>query len=509
MKIERVKNAKRNIIWGTINKIVTLVCPFIMRTVLIYTLGLEYLGLGSLFTSILQVLNMAELGISSVIVFSMYKPIAENDTEKICALLLYYKKAYRIIGTIILVAGLALLPFLKYLIKGSYPADINLYVLYSLYLFNTVISYFLFAYRNCLLTAHQRNDIASNISTVAYIIQYVLQISLLFLFRNYYWYYIAVPICTIINNLITALLTRKMYPQYKGGGKLGSNEKAFIKKNIGGLMLGKVCVTSRNSLDNIFISSYIGLTAVAIYGNYYYILSAIIGFLQVICTAISAGVGNSIASEKPEKNYSDLKKISFLYSWIAGWCAICLLNLFQPFMRIWVGEGQMLSMVEVVLFSLYFYSLTLGDIRSQYSSAAGLWWEGRFYVAAETIGNFVLNWILVRWFGIAGVIVATFITIIFCNFIWGSNIVFKYYFKTISSKEFFVNHAKQFGVVVMGGMITWWINTKFAVFNNNFVELMVNAVVCIIIPNVLFWLVYRKTELFSEAFALVKKLFNK
>lgn len=508
MKIERVKNTKRNIIWGTTNKIVTLVCPFIIRTVLIYTLGLEYLGLSSLFTSILQVLNMAELGISSVIVFSMYKPIAENDEEKICALLMYYKKAYRIIGSIILVVGLALMPFLKYLIKGSYPADINLYVLYLLYLFNTVISYFLFAYRNCLLTAHQRNDIASNISTVTYLLQYILQIILLFLFRNYYWYYIAVPVCAIVNNLITAFLTRKMYPQYKCKGKLGNEEKAFIKKNISGLMLGKVCVTSRNSLDNIFISSYIGLTAVAIYGNYYYILSAIIGFLQVICTAISAGVGNSIASETAEKNYNDLKKISFLYSWIAGWCAICLLNLYQPFMMIWVGEEQMLSMVEVILFSLYFYSLTLGDIRSQYSSAAGLWWEGRFYVAAETIGNFVLNWLLVRWFGIAGVIAATLITIILCNFIWGSNIVFKYYFKTISSKEFFINHAKQFIVVAIVGAITWWININFVVFSNNFVDLIAKGIVCVIIPNILFWLVYRKTELFHEAVGLVKKLFK-
>lgn len=508
MKIERVKNTKRNIFWGTTNKIVTLICPFIMRTVLIYILGLEYLGLGSLFTSILQVLNLAELGISSVIVFSMYKPIAENDEDKICALLRYYKRSYQIIGCVILIIGLILIPFLKYLIKGSWPSDINIYLLYLLYLFNAVISYFLFAYRNCILTAHQRNDIASNISTITFVFQYLLQIILLVIFRNYYWYYVAVPVCTIVNNIVTALITKRRYPQYTCKGNIEKKEKEFIRKNISGLMLGKICVTSRNSLDNIFISSFIGLTAVAIYGNYYYILSAIIGFLQVVCAAISAGIGNSVASETPEKNYNDLKKINFLYAWIAGWCAICLLNLYQPFMELWIGKKQMLSMVEVVLFSAYFYALTMGDIRSQYSSAAGLWWEGRFYVAAETVGNLVLNWLLVKWFGMAGVIVATLITIVLCNFVWGSNIVFKHYFK-IGSKEFFRNHIVHVIVVIISGIVTWCINTKFMEFNNGFVNLIARGIVCIIVPNILFWLCYRKTELFREAVSLVKKLFER
>ncbi len=508
MKIDRVGNAKRNIMWGLVNKVVTLVCPFVMRTLLIYLLGLEYLGLSSLFTSILQMLNMAELGISSVIVFSMYKPIAENDIEKICALLKYYKTAYKIIGCFIGIVGILLMPFLKYLIKGSYPSDINLYTLYMLYLINAIISYFLFAYRNCILTSHQRNDIISNISSVTYLVQYILQIALLFIFKNYYWYYIAVPICEAMNNIIVAIVTKKKYPYYVCKGKLDKSERNFIKKNIGGLMLGKICVTSRNSLDSIFISSYIGLSAVAIYGNYYYILSAIIGFLQVICSAISAGIGNSIASESRQKNYDDLKKLSFLYAWIAGWCTICLFNLYQPFMFLWVGEDKMLSMIEVFLLSAYFYALTLGDIRSQYSAAAGLWWEGRYYVAVETIGNFALNWLLVRWFGIAGIISATLITILSCNFIWGSNIVFKYYFKNISSKEFFINHIKYMIVLISVGFITWEINVYCIRSENNYNDFIVRGINCLFLPNLLFWLIYRKTEMYQSAMVLVKRLFR-
>ncbi len=506
MKIERIKNTKRNIVWGMVNKVATLICPFIMRTVLIYTLGLEYLGLGSLFTSILQVLNMAELGISSVIIFSMYKPIAENDSDKICALLKFYKKAYQIIGMIIFVIGLMLTPFLKFLIKGGYPDDINLYILYLLYLFNTVISYFLFAYRTCLLTAHQRNDVISNISTVVYLFQYILQIVLLILYKNYYLYYLVVPLSTVIDNLYSAIITKKMYPHYICKGKLSIDEKRFIRKNIGGLMLGKVCVTSRNSLDNIFISSFLGLNAVAIYGNYYYVLSAIIGFLQVVCTAISAGIGNSVASEKKEKNYKDLLNISFLYSWIAGWCAICMLNLYQPFMQIWVGKEKMLTMVEVILFCTYFYALTMGDIRAQYSAAAGLWWEGRYYVAAETIGNFFLNWLFVKYFGIAGIIAATLVTILICNFIWGSQIVFRYYFKTISSKQFFINHLKHIIITFLAGSITWGLNVHLIKSSNMFATLFGRGVMCILIPNIIFIVFYKNTKLFRESTRLIKRL---
>ena len=151
--MSRVKNASRNIVWGVLNKIVVLLLPFITRTVMIYTLGMEYVGLSSLFTSILQVLSFAELGIGSALVFSMYEPMAENDDKKICALLNLYKKTYRIIGVIILVAGLAILPFLNYFVNGSVPNNINLQILFVIYLLNNLVGYFLFAYKQALFTA--------------------------------------------------------------------------------------------------------------------------------------------------------------------------------------------------------------------------------------------------------------------------------------------------------------------------------------------------------------------
>ena len=188
--MDKLKNTKRNIIYGSINKIIMLLCPFIIRSIIIKKLGMDYVGLGSLFTSILQVLSLAELGFGSAIVYSMYKPIAEEDNKTLSALIYFYRRIYRIIGSIILVAGIAVMPLLKYIISGKYPADINIYILYLIYLVNTVASYFMYAYKQSILMAYQRNDVDSNISSIVNMVMYGLQIAALLLTRNYYTYII-------------------------------------------------------------------------------------------------------------------------------------------------------------------------------------------------------------------------------------------------------------------------------------------------------------------------------
>ena len=182
--MSRTKNTVRNISAGLINKVVMLLFPFVIRTILIKHLGSDYLGLSSLFTSILQVLNLTELGFSSAIVYSMYKPLAEKDTKTICTLMNFYKKIYRIIGLIIIIFGMLLIPFLPKLIHGSYPETINITILYLIYLFNTGVTYFLFAYKSSLLNADQRNDIINNVNTIVGSVQYIMQIIILIVFKN-------------------------------------------------------------------------------------------------------------------------------------------------------------------------------------------------------------------------------------------------------------------------------------------------------------------------------------
>lgn len=188
-----------------------------MRTAMIYFMGVEYLGLNSLFTSILQVLNLAELGVGSAMVYSMYKPVAEDNIEEICSLMRLYRFYYRIIGVVIGILGIAILPFLPYLIEGEIPQDINIYIIYLLNLGSTVLSYWLFAYRNCLLNAYQRSDIINKIMIATSTVQYALQLFVLCFLQNYYLYLIVLLVMQAANNIITAVVTMKMFPEYKPG----------------------------------------------------------------------------------------------------------------------------------------------------------------------------------------------------------------------------------------------------------------------------------------------------
>ena len=507
MRIERVKNTKRNIVFGFINKIVLIVLPFLMRTIILYRLGEQYLGLNSLFSSILQVLNLSELGFSSAIVYSLYKPIAENDTDRICALMGYFRKTYRRIGLFIGGVGLLLLPFLPSLIKGDCPDAVNVYVLYLIYLGNTMISYLFFAYKSALLTAHQRVDVISNIGTITQGGMVLLQSMILLVTGNYYLYILMMPLFTIVNNLLVSYQVKRLYPDYAGRGELAQEDIQSIRKQVYGLMINKVCVVTRNSFDSIVISATLGLTATAIYSNYYYIMTSILGIMTVICDGMLGGIGNSLVMESREKNYQDLKKINFPYMWLGGWCTICLACLYQPFMQLWAGPKMMFDNGTVLLFCLYFYVLKMGDVRGLYSDAAGLWWNNRIRALCESICNLGLNLILVHVWGVAGVIFATLISLLVINFGFGSQIVFKHYFKNGKLGEYFLLHGKYAAVTGMVGCVTYGVCSL--VPGCGILALMGKGIVCCIVPNLLYIALYHRSQEFKTAIPWVLGVLKK
>lgn len=496
--MSRTGNAVRNILCGIVNKFVVLLFPFIIKSVIVKEIGSDYLGLNNLFSSILQILNLAELGFSSAIVVNMYKPIAENDTQMICALMNLYKKIYRIIGTIILLLGLVITPFLPFFIKGTYSPSINIYILYILYLLNTAVAYFLFAYKSVLFTASQRNDILSNINTIVIILQYMIQIYILCVLKNYYLYMIVGIIMVVLNNIICSFLADRKYPYYKCEGNIEKKTLQTIKKRVLGLMINKVCQTSRNSLDSIFLSTFLGLHIVAIYGNYYSVMAAITGFLSLITTSITAGIGNSIVSETVEKNYNDMNKFNFIYMIISGWCTIYLLCLYQPFMKIWMGQEYMFTMDIVALFCVYFYSLKMGVLRGAYSDAAGLWWENRYRAIIETIVNTILNFILGKHFGVHGIILGTLISLLIINFGFGSQILFKHYFKSQKVSEYFSKHG-MYAIVTLFILIVTYYVCSFVHYNNDYIEIIIRGIICFVVPAALYTLIYYRTKMFREA----------
>lgn len=442
LKLNRTQNAVRNMAFGLVNKIVTLVCPFIIRTLIIKILGMQYAGLDGLFVSILEVLNLSELGLSSAIVFCMYKPIARGDDGSICALLRLFRKMYLWIGSFVLIIGIAIMPFLKYLIRDTYPSDINLYILYFIYLINSCVSYFFMGYRSAILSAYQRMDVIQNVSTIIKTTMYVVQIIILIICRNFYVYAFMLPLFTILINLLTAYESKCLFPQYECRGTVSSKEKKDLKEKVSGLMITKLCSITRNSFDSIFISAFIGLTISAIYTNYYFIMKSIIAVLGIIIQAVLAGVGNSIETESIDQNYNDLKRFNFMYLWISGVCTVCLLCLYQPFMVLWMGQDNLLPISSVILFCMYFYLLKMGDMQSVYYNAAGLWWHYRKYTIMEAILNLILNFLFVQKWGLNGIIAGTLISLFLINFLCCERIVFKYYFNNGKTLEFYLQQIK-------------------------------------------------------------------
>jgi O-antigen/teichoic acid export membrane protein len=282
MKFARTKNTLRNIAFGSLDRLINIVLPFASRTVILYVMGTKYLGLSSLFSSILSFLSLTELGIGAAMVYSMYKPIAENDHTTICALMNLYKKLYRIIGTVVLVLGLALMPFLKILVPEELPPDINLYLLYFIYLINAVLSYWLFAYKNALLQAYQRSDINSKIATIITFASYTVMLTSLFLTRNYYAYVIWLPIFTILTNVLRLVFVNRNFPGLEPAGEVPAELKKSIFKKTSALIGTKLNTVVLNAADNLVMSAFLGLTVIAMYGNYHYIMTSVIGFLALL-----------------------------------------------------------------------------------------------------------------------------------------------------------------------------------------------------------------------------------
>ncbi|MEI3161835.1 MAG: polysaccharide biosynthesis protein [Lachnospirales bacterium] len=499
-KFERTKNATRNTIFGLILKVYQIFIPFFMRTAMIYCMGVEYLGLNSLFSSILQVLNLAELGVGSAMVYSMYKPIAEDNKKTVCALMNLYKLYYRIIGTVILVVGLIICPFIDMFIKSGVPADINVYVLYLMNLGATVLSYWLFAYKNCLLSAHQRVDITIKITLITNTILYLIQFFILFIVKNYYFYVAVIMLMQAITNIVTAFRVDKMYPNFRAKGKLSIEEIRDINSRVRDLFISKIGTVILNSVDTIVVSTFLGLATLVIYQNYYYIVGSIIGVIGVVFYSCNAGVGNSIVVETEEKNFNDFNKFTFIIIWVSGVCLACLLCLFQPFMEVWVGKKLMLNFMAVICFCAYFYIWEIHAVFYLYKDAAGIWNSDRFRTLITAIVNLIMNLVMVQFWGIYGVILSTVISMVFVGMPWLLHNLFKYVFNIKYLRGYLFKLFKYTINTIAVTFITYLI---CSFINGNLIYILViRGVISVIFPNLLFYFLYRKNIEFREMIIL-------
>lgn len=502
----RVGNASRNMVFGMFLRGYQMLLPFIMRTAIMTYMGLGYLGLNSLFGSVLWVLDLAELGVGAAMVYSMYKPIIDGNTEEICALLNLYKKYYKIIGGIIAGIGLLITPFIPFLIKQDTPSDTNVYIIYLLNLLSTVISYWMFAYKQSVLVAHQRNDLVSKVRLATNTVMYGSQLLIVIFLKNYYLYLIVAILQQVMTNCIVAYVSSKKYPQYKAKGKLDDSVIAKINGRIKDLFLTKVGTVIVSSADSIVISAFLGLSILAVYNNYYYILNAVMLMVKVVFDSSMSGIGNSILTESKDKIYKDLKTLTFIVAWLAGFCGICLLCLYQPFMTIWAGSDNTLGFNVVICFVIYFLIDQLNQLFITYKDAAGIWHEDRFRPLVTALINLTLNIILVQFIGIYGVILSTVLSVVIVGIPWILHNLFTTLFKR--SMRHYVYRLLGYALVI-------FIVANISLFACNQIEgggvkvLLIKAVICFAVTNILFFIAYFKTESFRNTKDIVKRVLKR
>lgn len=500
----RINNAIKNVgIAGTL-QVLTLLLSFVSRTFFVKLLGNDYLSCDGLFTNILTILSFSELGIGSAIIFSLYKPIAEDDYIQIGKLMHMFRTSYRYIALFISIVGLSIIPFLSYLVKDVPDVKENISVIYCLFLANTVASY-IFGYKRSFLIANQENYIVLLIQQVFNVIKTILQVAFLYFTRNYIVYLLITIICTLLTNIISTIITDKKYPfikKYKNE-RLTSEERKPIFSNISSILQYKLGSVILNGTDNIIISLFLKTSYVGICSNYNMIINAVSVIVNQAANGLQATIGNFNVTSNKEERYRIFKQLYFITFWLFGFFSISLANLLTPFITdVWLGKNYSLKYEVVIALSLSFFVNAINIIPSMFRTSLGYFKEAKMCPIIASILNIVLSIILAKIMGLSGVFFATAISRFFTFNIIDPYYVFKRGFGMnawVYFKRFFV----YFGILIANYYLTYLcVNCiKISGLFGFLLKLLVNVIVC----NLIFIIIFFKTDLFKETILLIKK----
>jgi len=441
---------------------IRLLFPFLNRTLFLWLLGPAYLGLNGLFGSILGVLMLAELGFGTAVVCSMYKPVADDDRELLCAYLKFYRTIYRCVGAVIFFGGLALLPFLDRLVHGTVPPDIDLHVLYVIHLVNTAASYFLFAYRGVVLGAHHRNDVVTNIRTGVSIAQYIAVFLILLVTRNYYHYVLATVVFTVVQNVLLVTASRRLFPDIEPRGSLSLDVRRKVVSDVKSIFMHKVGSVITSSTDNLVISAFLGLVAVAAYGNYYYVVTSVAGLVAVVYSSMAGGFGNKIYTESKEENFKLFMRMNRLSMVVVLFCSAMMAAMYQPFMAVWVKDDPSLMRhaLTPALMVFYFYIMQSRQVLLEFKSAASLWRQDRWKPIVAGAVNLGSNILFVLFlpdaYKLDGVIFSTIIGFSFIQIPWESHVVFSSFFGKAEARAYWRAYFGFAACALVLCVVAWW-----------------------------------------------------
>ena len=504
MENSRLKNSALNFASGFLGRVLTILLNFVVRTIFIYCLNEAYLSVNGLYSNILTVLSLAELGFGSAMVYRMYAPVAVKDYQKTAALLQFYKKIYIIIGVVIFLLGLCVIPFMDYIIKDK-PDISGLTLYYILFLVNTSISYWFSSYKASVLYADQKEYIKTNVQNTMAILQSGLQIVLLLLFRKYLLYLLVQLVGNIFLNLYVAHLVDKRYPEIQTyqGASLSAEERVQIRKDTEALVLSRFGHVALNGTDNIIISAVVGVLWVGRLSNYTLICDSVTSVLCQITAAITGSLGNFFATEDKHAGYALFKKVEFLNFWLYGFSFIALATLLDPFIRIWAGERFVLGLPISIAIAINFFVAGYMNTLWVFRSTIGLFKQGKFRPILVAILNIVLSIFLGKLWGVFGVLFATFLSRAAISLWYDSLILHRYGFE-VSCMPFFARYFRR--VLLLTAVLIAMLTIRHIVLSSATTVLRFAAMTMVtaIVPNAIFWLTYRRCEEYAYFRSIVK-----
>lgn len=434
MQNSRTRNAKLNILFGYIAQIGILILSFAGRRIFLNFLSADYLGINGLYSNILTLLSLPELGMDTAVIYSLFKPVADDNKALISSMLRFFKKIYYVIAICIIVLGICLVPFLNFLVDSDLPSQ-ELICYYLLFLLNTTVSYFV-AYKVALLSAYQEQRIHKLVTLSANFILQVLHIVVLFIWENYYAYLVATVCTTLISNIILNNICSKRHKdifQTKADVEFDTNP---IKKHIFSVFLYKIGTVLINSTDNILISVLVSTVAVGYYSNYHTVITAVSGFISIISASLVAGIGNLAAKNKRTEQRSLFEMMIFVFHTIAAIGFVGFSLLFNNLIAVWLGKEYLFDQWIVFAIALNFYVTNAIAPVWMFREANGLFDRVKFLILIRAAVNIVLSVVFGLKWGVLGIILATIVSLLITSF---------WYEPRILSKEVFG-----------GGTFTYW-----------------------------------------------------
>ena len=508
MKSSRTKNVAKNVVFSTVFQMIAYVMGFVARTFFIKLLGEEYLGLNGVFTNVLTILSFAELGIGTAITYSMYKPLAENNEKKLKQLINYYKKIYFLIGTSILVLGIIFIPFLRFIITDAPNIKENLTIIYLIFVLNSAISYF-YAYRTSIISADQKNYLVIVYNKVFHIIRLIVQILVLFYYKNYYVYLLIETVSLFLANYLLARKSKKLYPNLVDikNEQLPEKEKHGLINNVRSLIVYKFAGVALNGTDNIIISRYLGLAAAGLYSNYQLLTNAIVEVIGQVTASFTASVGNLNSVATKEKKEDVFYKLLYFTFLLFGVVSICLVLLLNDFVRLWIGEKFVLSLFTVVMIVGHIYVNGVQYASFSYRNTLGLFKEAKIGPIIAVILNIGLSILFAKTIGLAGIFLATIIARFFSFGLVDPIMVYKYEFKKSPVKYYF-KYFNYLAVVLLTGLLCYFVTKGIVI--TNIVTLFIKGVIVLATSGIVlilatFWTKEFKGLLGSFLYLLKRK----